>query len=166
RAFFLFPTNDGLVCLASEWPADQFAEFKSDPDGNLLKTLDLAPDLGKRARAGKREEQMRGKLIGHSFHRQAHGPGWALTGDARFHKDPVLGQGITDAFNDSAVLAEALDAGLSGKQAMEEALAGYQQQRDAETAMMYQVTEMVASLNPPEQLLDMMGAQPRETATA
>lgn len=159
RAFFLFPTNDDMVCLATEWPRESFAEFKADLEGNLLKTLDLVPDLGKRARAGKREEKMRGKLIGHTFLKQAHGPGWALTGDARYHKDPVLGQGITDAFLDSEVLADAIDAGLKGEKPMEEALAAYQTRRDAETAMIYQVTEMFASLNPPNELLEMMAAQ-------
>ena len=44
-------------------------------------------------------------------------PGWALVGDAGYHKDPNTAQGITDAFRDAELLAEAIDAGLAGRQA-------------------------------------------------
>ena len=37
--------------------------------------------------------------------RQAAGPGWALVGDAGYHRDPVTGHGITDAFRDAEWLA-------------------------------------------------------------
>ena len=40
--------------------------------------------------------------------RKPYGPGWALVGDAGFHKDPILAIGITDAFRDAELLAEAV----------------------------------------------------------
>ena len=42
------------------------------------------------------------------------GPGWALVGDAGYHKDPITAQGMLDAFRDAELLAEAIDAGLDG----------------------------------------------------
>jgi len=50
-----------------------------------------------------------------NYVRRPYGPGWALVGDAAYHKDPVTGLGITDAFLDAALLADALDAGFSGR---------------------------------------------------
>ncbi|KOV52555.1 hypothetical protein ADL00_37125 [Streptomyces sp. AS58] len=64
--------------------------------------------------------------------RQAHGPGWVLAGDAGHYKDPVSAQGISDAFADAYVLADALDAGLSGSTGLDSALAGYAATRDAQ----------------------------------
>lgn len=70
--------------------------------------------------------QARGELVGTAvlpnFFRRHHGPGWALVGDARYHKDPYLPQGIMDAFRDAELLAEALDEGLAERRALDEAL--------------------------------------------
>src|SRR3712207_9569636 len=35
-----------------------------------------------------------------NFFRKPHGSGWALVGDAGYHKDPYGAQGISDAFRD------------------------------------------------------------------
>ena len=40
------------------------------------------------------------------------GPGWALVGDAGYHKDPITAQGMLDAFRDAELLADAVDRGL------------------------------------------------------
>ena len=44
--------------------------------------------------------------------RQPSGPGWALVGDAGYHRDAITGYGISDAFRDAELLATALDAAL------------------------------------------------------
>ena len=61
---------------------------------------------------------------------QATGPGWALVGDAGYHRDPITGHGITDAFRDAELLADAVDATLSGAEEETAAMAAYQDQRD------------------------------------
>ena len=43
-----------------------------------------------------------------NYYRKPYGQGWALVGDAGYHRDPVLAQGISDALRDSGLLAEAL----------------------------------------------------------
>ena len=144
-----FPTNDGLVCIAVEWPRAEFHAFRANIEENYLKTLELAPDLAERVRAGKREERFVGTADLPNFFRKPFGPGWALVGDAGYHKDPITGEGITDAFRDADLLAEALHRGWSGRCELEEALADYEQQRN-ETAMpIYELTCQLSSLEPP-----------------
>ena len=45
--------------------------------------------------------------------RQAFGPGWALVGDAGYHRDAVTAHGISDAFRDAELLAVAVDQALA-----------------------------------------------------
>jgi 2-polyprenyl-6-methoxyphenol hydroxylase-like FAD-dependent oxidoreductase len=85
----------------------------------------------------RREEPFRGLVEVPNFYRQSHGPGWALAGDAGYYRDPVTAQGISDAFRDADALSEAIDAGLSGREDLGEALAGYQRARDIVTEAMY-----------------------------
>jgi flavin-dependent dehydrogenase len=89
-----------------------------------------------------------GSATSHGYFRVPHGPGWALVGDAGYTKDPISGYGITDSFRDAELLADAVDAGLSGREPMDEALAGYQQLRDAAALPLYQSTCESAQLNP------------------
>ena len=79
---------------------------------------------------------------GHAgFFRHAHGPGWALVGDAGYFKDPITAHGITDALRDAALLASAIDAGSDA------ALADYQEQRDAASLDVFEATDAIASFN-------------------
>ena len=110
-------------------------------------------------RAGKRAERFRGTADLPNFFRKPYGPGWALVGDAGYHKDPITGLGITDAFRDAELLAEALDAGFSGRQPLAEALAGYQRQRDEAAAPGFAATLQFAHLQPPPpEMQQLLGA--------
>ncbi len=143
------PTNDGLVCVACIWPQHLFPTFRADIEGNFNKTLDLAPALAERVRTGKREERFVGTADVPNFFRKPSGPGWALVGDAGYHKDPILAHGITDAFRDAELLAEAVHAGWSGQQSLEEALAAYEQRRNEAVLPFYELTLQFARLEPP-----------------
>jgi flavin-dependent dehydrogenase len=144
-----FATNDGLTCVAVLRPIDEFPAFRADIDGMFAETLALAPDLSARVQAGKREERWIGTAGTANFYRQPFGPGWALVGDAGYHKDPITGFGISDAFRDAELLADALDAGFSGRQPLDEALTGYQQRRDAASAPLYELTWRLAAYQGP-----------------
>lgn len=74
------------------------------------------------------------------FFRKSPGPGWALAGDAGYHKHPVTAQGISDAFRDADELAAAIDAGLSGARPLEQSLADYARRRDESVMPMYELT--------------------------
>ena len=56
------------------------------------------------------------------FFRRATGPGWALVGDSGHFKHPATGQGISDAFEQTFFVSDALDAGtgLDGYEAWRE----------------------------------------------
>jgi 2-polyprenyl-6-methoxyphenol hydroxylase-like FAD-dependent oxidoreductase len=79
-------------------------------------------------------------------------------GDAGYHKDPITAQGITDAFRDAELIAEATDAGLSGKRPLEEALADYEQQRNEAALPMYDFTQQLATLEPPPEMQQLFAA--------
>ena len=143
-----WPTNDGLVMTYLAWPSARFDEFRADPEGNFLRTLD-AVGLGERIRAGRRGERFRGSPDLPSYFRKPHGPGWALVGDAGLLLDPITGQGIGDAFRDAELLASAVVAGLGGDRPPAKALAGYQRARDRAARPMYDFTARLAALTPP-----------------
>jgi acyl-CoA-binding protein len=142
-----FPTNDGLVCTFIEWPRDEFETFRSDVEGNFLQTLELAPELAERIRRGRRARHFVGTADLPNFFRKPYGPGWALVGDAGHHKDPCGGYGISDAFRD-AELANAIDAGLSGRRPLDEALADYERERNEAAMPAYELNYQIASLQP------------------
>ena len=165
-AGFVFPTNDDMVCLGIEFTAaDHFEEWRKDPESKMLEKYDEF-GIGERVRAGKREEKILGIRWPGDYYRKPYGPGWALVGDAGFLKDPILGQGINDAFRDADLLSDALDAGLTGRVPMEEALAGYQAERDATSFPMFTLNhEMSKLMATPEILMQFAAGPPQPAAT-
>jgi 2-polyprenyl-6-methoxyphenol hydroxylase-like FAD-dependent oxidoreductase len=149
RAIGAWPTNDGLTMTYIAWPIAEFAAFRADVEGGFLRTLDLAGDLGQRARAGRRAERFRASPDLPNRFRRAHGPGWALVGDAGLVMDPITGQGIGDALRDAELLAGAVEDGLGGRRPLEQALAGYERARDRDALPMYEFTTELAALGPP-----------------
>jgi flavin-dependent dehydrogenase len=149
RMIVAAPTNDGQVITIIYWPSAAFHEVRSDVEGNFLKALDLAPGLAERVRSGKRTEPFRGTVVLPNLYRKPYGPGWALVGDAGYHKDPITAQGISDAFRDAELLAEAIDEGLSGRHALEDALADYERRRNEASLPLFEMTCQFATLQPP-----------------
>jgi flavin-dependent dehydrogenase len=143
------PTNDGQALVQVYWPNAMFHEVRADFEGNFMKALDLAPGLADRVRNGKRSERFHGTADLPFFFRKPYGPGWALVGDAGYHKDPITAEGITDAFRDAELLAEAIDDGFSGRRLLDEALAAYEQRRNEEALPIYEFTYQLAALEPP-----------------
>jgi 2-polyprenyl-6-methoxyphenol hydroxylase-like FAD-dependent oxidoreductase len=149
RLVGVWPTNDQLVMTYVAAPATEFHAFRSDIEGNMMTTLDRCGDLGERIRAGKRVERIFGTADLPNRYHKPFGPGWALVGDAGLTMDPISGQGIGDAFRDAELLVDAIDAGLSGRQPLDKALASYERSRNEESLPMYQFTMDLASFSPP-----------------
>ena len=137
------------MCSFLEWPATEFHTVRHDLAGTIQRTLALLPRLAARMAGAKQEERWRGTAELPNFFRKPYGPGWALVGDAGYHKDPLPAYGISDAFRDAELLAEAIDAGLSGRCALESALADYEQQRNQVAMPLYEHTCRSARLEPP-----------------
>lgn len=149
RVILVFPTNDGQVCVFAQWPRAEFGSVRTDAEGQLWAAVAQVPRLAERLRAGQRAARLAGTGDLPGFFRIPYGPGWALAGDAGYHRDPLTAQGISDAFRDAQLLSEAIDAGLAGRQPLAAALAGYQRQRDEAAAAMYELTCQRAALEPP-----------------
>jgi flavin-dependent dehydrogenase len=149
RMIIAGPTNDGQTIVIIYWPNAQFQEVRADIEGSFLRALELAPGLAARARGGRRSERFHGTADLPFFFRTPFGPGWALVGDAGYHKDPITAAGISDAFRDAELLAAAIAAGLSGRTPLAQALAGYEQQRNEAALPLYEFTHQLAALQPP-----------------
>jgi menaquinone-9 beta-reductase len=68
--------------------------------------------------------------------RRAHGNGWALVGDAGYFKDPFAAHGISDAFRDAELLADAIVDGD---------LPRFERLRDELSQPLFDVLERIAS---------------------
>jgi flavin-dependent dehydrogenase len=148
-AFFYGPTHDGMVVLVVGWPGDQFETVRSDVEGHYMKALRTVPALADRVAGARRHERFVGMLEPPNFFRKPYGDGWALVGDAGYHKDAYTGQGIGDAFRDAEGLADAIDAGFSGRKPLNEAMAGYERARNAAAQELYEYTCDLARMEPP-----------------
>jgi 2-polyprenyl-6-methoxyphenol hydroxylase-like FAD-dependent oxidoreductase len=144
-----WPTNDGLVMTYVAGPIHEFHAFRSNLELNLLASLDLAGDLGERARSATRAERIYGTANTVNYFREPYGHGWALVGDAGLTMDPVTGQGISDALRDAELLADAIATGLGGDRPLDVTLREYQRARDRIVKPMYDFTLEIASLAPP-----------------
>ncbi len=109
-------------------------------DALLDAIAETAPALGERLRAGRAVSRTRGIVAPPNYVRQAYGDGWALVGDAGYHRDPMTGHGITDAFRDAELLADALHSALPDPTSEQAALAEYQERRDDALAEVFGLT--------------------------
>ena len=149
QQFASWPTHDGLALVAVMRKRDRFREFRADPDAGVQEIVDqVDPEIGARLRAtGKRVEPFRPMLYPDNYRRRSFGPGWALVGDAGYHKDPFTGWGITDAFKYAQLLSDLVDESLSGVRPFEQTLAEYQRERDAQSASTYELTQSISELS-------------------
>jgi len=145
---FAFPTNDGLTAIFVGWPISEFSRIRQNVTAAFMKVLERIPELEQRIRAGKQEERFYGTADLPNFFRKPYGPGWSLVGDAGYHKDPYTALGICDAFRDAELLASAIDEGHSGKQSLNDAMASYEQQRNAAAMQLYRQNAELARFNP------------------
>jgi 2-polyprenyl-6-methoxyphenol hydroxylase-like FAD-dependent oxidoreductase len=148
----VFPTHGGEACIwvCTSAGTARAARRTTRTPGDAFDALiaRTAPALAARLRHGHRTSPVRSAVGLPNQARAAAGPGWALVGDAGYHRDPITGHGISDAFRDADLLATAVDAGLRGDVPMADALAGYGRERDAARREIFDIT-CALSLFPP-----------------
>ncbi len=88
---------------------------------------------------------MRGAIGLPNHVRDSVGPGWALVGDAAYHRDPITSHGITDAFRDAELLTRATDTALRDPARETDAMAGYQSDRDAAIRETFRLTRALSA---------------------
>ena len=98
-------------------------------------------------RAGKREEPFKSCGTMPAFHRENHGPGWALVGDAGSFKDQVTAMGITHAFRDAELVTGFIHRAFSGESTMDAAMAEYSRTRSADDNEYFEMVCHVAEMN-------------------
>jgi 2-polyprenyl-6-methoxyphenol hydroxylase-like FAD-dependent oxidoreductase len=150
------PTNDGLTCVIVAQGISQISNFKTDVERNYEASLNIDARFAEKVRCGRREERITGTADIAGFFRKPFGPGWALVGDAGYHKDPVTAQGITDAFRDAETLAGALDDVFADRRPYDQALGDYERRRNEAVMPMYELTCQFAQLDPPPDVLALM----------
>jgi flavin-dependent dehydrogenase len=145
----VFPTHHGQACIwvctpsADAKAARRRAGSREEAFGELLERS--APQLAERLRHARRTSPVQGMLRQPNQVRQAFGPGWALVGDAGYHRDAITAHGISDAFRDAEFLAVALDQALRGEAEESTALARYQQQHDQGLREIFEITCRLAA---------------------
>ena len=146
---YAFPSSGGVV-VGANWAIDRFRALRREIEPSYFALLRrVAPQLADRVARARRADERLYLGATRNFFRTAHGPGWALLGDAYYKKDPCTAQGITDAFCDAELLADAIDQGLAGGRPLEEMLAEYARQSEAWALPFYELTCQLATFAPP-----------------
>jgi flavin-dependent dehydrogenase len=149
RGWAAIPTHDDLTCVVQGTQQSDFATTRKDVEGTYLKGFELAPEFAERINAATRESRFMGAGDLAGYFRKPYGPGWALVGDAGYHKHPITAFGITDAFRDAEAVASALDDTFAERRPFDDAMADYQRARDEEAMPIYGFTCDFAKLEPP-----------------
>ena len=153
RFYITFPTNDGLDMVFLFWPTQEAKRVRGNLETAFDESLALVPQLEARVQQGTRESRIAGTHLLPNFFRRAHGPGWALVGDAALHRDPITAQGITNAFTHADILAEELVQAFAGSKTLHSALADYESRQFERLKPMFDYTVHLAMLQPlPEEM--------------
>ena len=139
----VIPTNGGQACVFASAGRDHIGRGGVDVIMRIAAAGD--PDLAARLAAATPPDGTRtwGGQVGHV--RRAHGPGWALVGDAGYFKDPISAHGITDALRDAELLARAVTVGCGDDGAMARALGDYEEIRDQLSLNLFHTVDRIAS---------------------
>lgn len=139
----VIPTNAGRHCVFVSVPPGRFRDgFRHDAMAGYRRVLqEVAPAVADEIAPLHLEARLWAFAGRKGFLRQAHGPGWALVGDAGYFKDPLTAHGITDALRDAELLADAAAAGTDA------AMARYAATRDALSLPLFEATEAIAAFD-------------------
>lgn len=135
------PTNDGLTAAFAA-RRNNGRLINDEAYYQLVETS--SPNMLAQLKTAERKSPFYRTLGLPGFLRVPGGPGWALVGDAGFTKDPLSAHGISDAFRDAELLANALDAALTERQPEAEALTAYHQTRDRFALPLHRATSALA----------------------
>ena len=153
----VFPTHDDQACVwlsapdAALRPLLGAGRDKAAVLQQLITTS--APALDGRLRRARISSPVRGALNLPNQVLQPAGAGWALVGDAGYHRDPITGHGISDAFRDAELLACALDDELTGRAPERGGLDGYDRARTAALRDILAITRELTTFPPLERFI-------------
>ncbi len=139
----VIPTNGGQHCIFVAIPQSLYREHANFGLASLYQrtVTGMLPDLAAAIAASHPESRLWTFPGRNGFLRQAHGPGWALVGDAGYFKDPLTAHGITDALRDADLLTRAVAQGTDA------AMAGYAAVRDDLSVALFDATDAISSFD-------------------
>jgi flavin-dependent dehydrogenase len=149
RGWATAPTNDGLTVLPFGWPIEEFHANRGDVERHFRAAVELAPAFAERLRGAERVSRFVGTAELAGYVRVPHGPGWALVGDAGYHKNPITAMGINDAFRDAELVSRAVLDDLAGRRPLADGMRDYQRLRDLDAMGVYDLTDDIARLEAP-----------------
>lgn len=145
----LAPTHANLTIVAVIARVAEFPTIRLDMEFALRQYIDKLDGMPDRFAKAERQTQYFCTADQPNFYRRPYGDGWALVGDAGYHKDACTAQGITDAFHQAELLAGAIHAGSMGQEPLEECLRQYESVRNSSTRARYELTCQMATQDPP-----------------
>ena len=144
RIGFCFPMRPDEHCLILEAQPADFERIRQDPATWFRNEFSTLPGMADRLQNAQLDGRMLGTRGVENFFRKPYGPGWALTGDAAYVKDPCTGYGIGDALLQSFLIAKALGAWLDGDD-WEATMEAYTQRRDTALRPLFEQTVAAAA---------------------
>ena len=138
-----------MTCIWAGRSREDWDSYRKDVERTYLEIIELAPSLSERLKGARQLSPFKGtsKLL--NFYRQSFGRGWALVGDAAYHRDPLPGMGIGDAFLGAQLLADALIDLPGDATRLDSSLAAYQSAFRERTMPIFDYTLKAASLRDP-----------------
>jgi flavin-dependent dehydrogenase len=148
----VFPTHGGeaciWVCAPDEWALAHRRSHASLDDALRAMVAATSPALADRLLDAVATSRARGMISIPNQIMQPVGDGWALVGDAGYHRDAITGHGITDSFRDAELLAVALDRALRCPADEAGALLGYQAERERLLREIFELTCELSAVPP------------------
>jgi 2-polyprenyl-6-methoxyphenol hydroxylase-like FAD-dependent oxidoreductase len=137
--FVIAMLGDGGLYEVVTFPDRSFLdEFKRDREAAFMAHARACAPVARVIDGAEREGKLLGVIKFECFLRESAGSGWALVGDAGHFKDPAPGQGIADAFRQTAALAPVIVGAIHESEATRDSdLAAWARWRDRDAAEHY-----------------------------
>jgi flavin-dependent dehydrogenase len=145
------PTNRDVSVVFVGLPHERFRGAHSGDIHSAFAALlpEASQELAARIRGGVIASRLRSYpgIVG--YQKRPWGDGWALVGDAAYHRDPLSARGISDALRDAELLARAITEGLGAAESSHRALArsleNYRVTRNRLSHHVFSATDAIAS---------------------
>jgi flavin-dependent dehydrogenase len=131
------PADDDLFLVASCPSVEHFDSYRADSEGQFKHAVAGCPPVAELIANAERVTKFRGLTRFEGFFREATGPGWVLVGDSGHFKDPLPGQGISDALRQVEKLSAAIIRGFGSLQKLDTELRGWWDWRDKDSIQHY-----------------------------
>ncbi|MFD3707528.1 NAD(P)/FAD-dependent oxidoreductase [Nocardia sp. NPDC058658] len=136
RMVFAWPSDSGLLTVIAAPPVAEVSALRRN-EAAFAEYISASPEITSMIQGADRLGAPRSATRYPGYFRAASGKGWVLLGDAGHFKDPILGQGISDAFRQAEELAQRIAMSGLSPRPLDTALRAWWRWRDADAMQMY-----------------------------